>query len=66
VIGQSFVAAEEVMVPSGPNITMILGLAVGAALLVGIWLALLLGPDRPVRSLRLAILGDRTLRAVHE
>jgi uncharacterized protein involved in exopolysaccharide biosynthesis len=66
VIGQSFVAAEEVMVPSGPNIIMILGLAVGAALLVGIWLALLLGPDRPVRSLRLAILGDRTLRAVHE
>jgi len=54
VIGQSFVAAEEVMVPSGPNIIVILGLAVGAALAAGIWLALLLGPDRPVRSLRLA------------
>jgi uncharacterized protein involved in exopolysaccharide biosynthesis len=50
IIGQSFVAAEKVMVPSGPNIVSILGLAVGAGLAVGVWLALLLGAgqDRPV------------------
>jgi uncharacterized protein involved in exopolysaccharide biosynthesis len=49
VMGQSFVAAEEVMVPSGPNIIIVLGLSGGAALALGIWLALLLGPGRPVR-----------------
>jgi uncharacterized protein involved in exopolysaccharide biosynthesis len=55
VMGQSFVAAEKVMVPSGPNIILILGLSVGAALAVGIWLALLLPSgqtDRPSRALR--------------
>jgi hypothetical protein len=41
VIGQSFVAAEKTLVPSGPNIILILGLTAGAALGVGIWLALL-------------------------
>jgi len=62
-IGQSFVAAEKVTVPSGPNIILILGLTVGAALAVGIWLALLLRPNRPARSRsqRLAILSERTL-----
>lgn len=43
-IGQSFIAAEKVTAPSGPNIMLILGLAVGAAFAVGTWLALLLGP----------------------
>jgi uncharacterized protein involved in exopolysaccharide biosynthesis len=41
VIGQSFVAAEKVMVPSGPNIILTLGLTVGVALALGIGLALL-------------------------
>lgn len=50
-IGQSFVAAERVMVPSGPNIILILGLAVGAALAVGISLALLLRPHGPPRRM---------------
>jgi uncharacterized protein involved in exopolysaccharide biosynthesis len=44
VIGQSFVAAEKVLVPTGPNIVLILGLTAGAALACGIWLALLLRP----------------------
>ncbi len=42
VIGQSFVAAEKTLIPSGPRIILILGLTAGAALGVGIWLALLL------------------------
>ena len=45
VIGQSFVAAEKTLVPSGPNIILILGLTAGAALGVGIWLALRLAPN---------------------
>lgn len=60
VTGQSFVAAEKVLVPSGPNILLILGLAVGAALAAGIWLALLLRPDRPARPDGLAIVSERT------
>jgi hypothetical protein len=40
VIGQSFVAAERTLMPSGPSIILILGLTAGAALRVGIWLAL--------------------------
>jgi len=62
VIGQSLMAAQEVMVPSGPNIAMILGLAVGAALALGIWLALLLGPDTPIRSRISAALLAESLR----
>jgi capsular polysaccharide biosynthesis protein len=45
VIGQSFVAAEKTLVPSGPPIILILGLTAGAALGVGIWLALLLAAN---------------------
>jgi capsular polysaccharide biosynthesis protein len=56
--GQSLLAAQKVMVPSGPNITLILGLTIAAALGVGIWLAWRLGPRRPVRSQRLAVLGE--------
>ena len=44
VIGQSFVAAEKVTAPSGPNIMLILGLTVGAAFAGATWLALLLRP----------------------
>jgi capsular polysaccharide biosynthesis protein len=40
VIGQSFVAAERTLVPSGPPIILILGLTAGATLGVGMWLAL--------------------------
>jgi uncharacterized protein involved in exopolysaccharide biosynthesis len=53
VAGQSLIAAERVMVPSGPNIPLIIGLAVGAALAMGIWLALLLEPPRLVEMERL-------------
>jgi uncharacterized protein involved in exopolysaccharide biosynthesis len=66
VMGQWFVAAENVLVPSGPNIILILGLTVGAALVAGIWLALLLCPDRPVRSGGLGILSERILEPVHK
>lgn len=45
VIGQSFVAAEKTFVPSGPPIILILGLTAGAALGLGIWLALRLAPN---------------------
>jgi hypothetical protein len=40
VLGQSFVAAERTLVPSGPPIILILGLTAGAALGIGMWLAL--------------------------
>jgi hypothetical protein len=33
------------MVATGPNILLVLGLTVGAALAAGIWLALLLQPN---------------------
>jgi hypothetical protein len=61
--GLSLLAAQKVMVPSGPNITLILGLTIAAALGVGIWLAWRLGPRRPVRSQRLAVLGELFFRA---
>jgi capsular polysaccharide biosynthesis protein len=61
--GLSLLAAQKVMVPSGPNITLILGLTIAAALGVGIWLARRLGPRRPVRSQRLAVLGELFFRA---
>jgi capsular polysaccharide biosynthesis protein len=35
--------AETVMVPSGPNIVLVLALTAGAALVLGAWLAVLLG-----------------------
>jgi uncharacterized protein involved in exopolysaccharide biosynthesis len=38
--GQSLLAADKVIVPSGPNIKLILGLTTGAALALGIWLTL--------------------------
>jgi len=57
--GLSLVAAQKVMVPSGPNITLTLGLTIVAALGVGIWLARRLGPRTPVRSQRLAVLGEQ-------
>jgi uncharacterized protein involved in exopolysaccharide biosynthesis len=40
VTGQSLVAAQKVMIPSGPNILLVLGLTAVAALGVGAWLAL--------------------------
>jgi hypothetical protein len=59
VLGQSFVAAERILVPSGPPIILILGLTAGAALGVGIWLALQLAPRRQAAGDKLAIVGDR-------
>jgi capsular polysaccharide biosynthesis protein/transposase-like protein len=46
-MGQSFLPAEKLMVPSGPNIPLVLGGAIGAALAVAIWLALWLGREQP-------------------
>jgi uncharacterized protein involved in exopolysaccharide biosynthesis len=40
VTGQSFVAAHKVMIPSGPNILLVLGLTAIAELGLGAWLAL--------------------------
>jgi uncharacterized protein involved in exopolysaccharide biosynthesis len=40
VTGQSFVAAQKVMIPSGPNVLLVLGLAALLELAVGTWLAL--------------------------
>jgi capsular polysaccharide biosynthesis protein len=57
VIGQSFVAAEKTLVPSGPNIILTLGLTAGAALGVGIWLAL-----RLAQNAAMAIFISRRLR----
>jgi uncharacterized protein involved in exopolysaccharide biosynthesis len=57
--GGSFVAAEKTFSPSGPHIILILGLTAGAALSVGIWLALRLAPRRQSRPDKLAIVGDR-------
>jgi uncharacterized protein involved in exopolysaccharide biosynthesis len=45
-VGQTFIAAEKMMVPSGPNVLPVLGLAVGTALIAGIWLTLSLNSDR--------------------
>ena len=49
VAGEAFVAAQKVMVPSGPNILLILGLTAAVALGVGGWLALQPLPNLPWR-----------------
>jgi hypothetical protein len=49
VIGQSFVAAEKTLTPTGPPIILILGLTAGAALGIGIWLALRLASNVAMR-----------------
>jgi uncharacterized protein involved in exopolysaccharide biosynthesis len=63
--GQAFIPAEAVMVPSGPNIVLVLGLTIGAALAGGICLALLLGPVRPVRR-PLAAPRERTVEPTQD
>jgi len=45
-VGQTFIAADKMMVPSGPNVLPVLGLAFGAALLAGIWITLSLNSDQ--------------------
>jgi capsular polysaccharide biosynthesis protein len=55
VTGQSFVAAQKVMIPSGPNILLVLGLTAVAELAVGTWLALQLWPNE-LQPTRLALL----------
>ena len=45
-VGQTFIAADKMTVPSGPNVLPVLGLAFGAALVAGIWITLSLNPDR--------------------
>jgi uncharacterized protein involved in exopolysaccharide biosynthesis len=65
VTGQSFVPAEKVTVPSSPNTTLVLGLTAGAALAMGIWLALLLS-GRAARSQRLAVVSGHTLESIRK
>ncbi|MBB4370464.1 uncharacterized protein involved in exopolysaccharide biosynthesis [Bradyrhizobium sp. cir1] len=60
VAGQLFVPAEMTFVPSGPPILLIFGLAAGAALVAGIWLALQLTPRDHPRQDKLTVVGDRT------
>jgi chromosome segregation ATPase len=55
--GQSFAPAEMVMVPSGPNAILILGITVGGALAAGIWLALFLRPHSAIPALGLTPYG---------
>ena len=56
--GPSFLAAQKVMLPSGPNVTLILGLTIVAALGLGIWLALRLGPSSRFPSQWLPVPGE--------
>ena len=44
-VGQTFIAADKIMVPSGPNVLAVLGLAFGAALVAGIGITLSSNPD---------------------
>jgi uncharacterized protein involved in exopolysaccharide biosynthesis len=66
VTGQSLIPAKNVLAPSGPNILLFLGLAISAALAIGIWLALLLGPDERLRPDAIAIPSKRTLEPIAE
>jgi uncharacterized protein involved in exopolysaccharide biosynthesis len=63
VIGQSFVAANEVMIPSGPNILLVLTLSALAELGLGTWLALrskraAANPVRPSARLATQVAAD--------
>jgi hypothetical protein len=64
--GQSFIAAQEIMVPSGPNIAIVLGVSMAAALAVGIWLALLLRSDRSAVPRGSGNLNERSLKTVRD
>jgi uncharacterized protein involved in exopolysaccharide biosynthesis len=64
--GQSFIAAQEIMIPSGPNIPVVLGFTMAASLAAGIWLALLMRTTRPLGSHGPAISNERSLKAVRE
>ncbi|MCA6122030.1 hypothetical protein J6500_08980 [Bradyrhizobium sp. WSM 1704] len=59
VVGQSFIPAEPTLVPSGPPVFLILGLAACAALGAGMWLALQLAPRGHLRPDKLTVVGDR-------
>ena len=41
-VGKALIPAETVVIPSSPNILLVIGVSLGAALVVGVWLALLL------------------------
>jgi uncharacterized protein involved in exopolysaccharide biosynthesis len=64
--GQSFIAAQEIMVPSGPNIAIVLGVSMAVALAIGVWLALLLKSDRSAGSRGMGNLNERSLKTVRE
>lgn len=64
--GQSFIPAQEIMLPSGPNIPIVLGLSMAAALVVAIWLALFLRSDRFASLRGSTNLSERSLKSVRE
>jgi uncharacterized protein involved in exopolysaccharide biosynthesis len=64
--GQSFIAAQELLIPSGPNIPIVLGFTIVAAFAAGVWLALHLKEDRSPIARGSAILNERSLKAVRE
>jgi uncharacterized protein involved in exopolysaccharide biosynthesis len=67
-LGPSLVMAEKVMLPSGPNILAILGLALGGGLAAGIGLAILFPPRRrrvqPDQSEKRTVEPTRAISAV--
>jgi hypothetical protein len=56
--------AETVMVPSGPNIVLVLALTAGAALVLGAWLAVLFGRGHARAGYDAARGGEAVLRAI--
>jgi hypothetical protein len=54
------------MIPSGPNIPIVLGFTIVAAFAAGVWLALHLKEDRSPIARGSAILNERSLKAVRE
>lgn len=50
VVGQSLIPADQAVIPSGPKILLMLGLAGGVALVAAAWLALLLSRRRSWRA----------------
>jgi capsular polysaccharide biosynthesis protein len=64
--GQSFIAAQEIMVPSGPNIAIVLGVTMAVAFAVGAWLALLLKSDRSAGVRGAGNSNERSLKTVRD
>ncbi len=57
---EPFVPAEAVLVPSGPNVLLVLGLTTGLALTLGVWLTLRLGWIRAAQPPMISAQGAGT------